>query len=81
LAAVRWWRQRDSTMLAAVWRRHCGGGSISGGGGSVRRRTARQWLVACRKSNDRTTMARRYMFMKRSEKEKLTSYLELKKIQ
>ena len=43
----------------------------------------RSWpvLVACCKSNDGTTKARRYRFMKRSMKTKRTSYLELKKTQ
>jgi len=38
-------------------------------------------VVACCKSDDGTTKARGYSFMKRSEKKKLTSYLELKKSQ
>jgi hypothetical protein len=38
-------------------------------------------LVACCKSNDETTKARRYRFLKQSEDGKLTLYLELKKNQ
>jgi hypothetical protein len=38
-------------------------------------------IVACCKSNDGTPKARRYRFRKRSEKKKLTLYLELKKSQ
>ena len=38
-------------------------------------------VIACCKSNDGTTKARRYRFLKKSEERKLTLYLELKKIQ
>jgi hypothetical protein len=38
-------------------------------------------FVACCKSNNGTTKARRYRFRKRSKKKKRTSYLELKKTQ
>ena len=39
-------------------------------------------VIACCKSKDGTTKARRYRFLKWSERKKLTTpYLELKKIQ
>jgi len=38
-------------------------------------------VVACCKSNDETTKARRYRFLKQSEERKFTYYLELKKTQ
>jgi hypothetical protein len=38
-------------------------------------------FVACCKSNNETTKARRYRFLKQSEEMKLTYYLELKKTQ
>ena len=38
-------------------------------------------LVACCKSNDGTTKARRYRFGKQSDRKKFTLYLELEKIQ
>jgi hypothetical protein len=45
-----------------------------------RRETTRLLTVlACCKSNDGTTKARRYRFRKRSRKKKRTSYLELNK--
>jgi hypothetical protein len=48
-------------------------------------RKKHSWLspivVACCKSNDEATRARRYRFGKQSERKKLTLYLKLKKIQ
>ena len=41
-----------------------------------------EWnFVACCKSNDGTTKARRYRFGKQSDRKKFTLYLELEKIQ
>ena len=44
-------------------------------------RSASRRVVACCKSNNGTTKARGYRFMKWSEKKKLTPYLEVKKTQ
>jgi hypothetical protein len=49
--------------------------------GAPRTASVRRRVVACCKSNDGTTKARRYRFGKQSYKMKLTSYLELIKIQ
>ena len=49
------------------------------------KRKQHSWLspivVACCKSNDGTTKARRYRFGKQSDRKKFTLYLELEKIQ
>ena len=59
--------------------RQRGGSTAVAAAAALAQAVAAQRLVACYKSNDGTTKARRYRFRKQSEKKKLTLYLELKK--